>query len=226
MSEATEFDIGSEVLCGDEVCGDLRRVVIDPVARAITHLVVEPRHRRHGGHLVPVELVSSTGEEIRLSCTIAEFAALDTAEEERFVAGGGGEWGYDETQSMVASPHPTGRRHDGHGRDGNGRHGRVRFGRRHAQGQPGPRTGRRSGDPARRPRGGARRADWPCRRLVVDPRDHHVTHVLLDEGHIWGKKRVAIPIGVVTRLDLGITVDLSKEQIEELPAVELQSPRA
>jgi hypothetical protein len=24
--------------------------------------------------------------------------------------------------------------------------------------------------------------------LVMDPSDHHVTHVLLDEGHLWGKK--------------------------------------
>jgi len=51
MTEATEFIIGSEVACSDGVCGDLRRVVIDPVARAVTHLVVEPRHRA-GGHLV------------------------------------------------------------------------------------------------------------------------------------------------------------------------------
>jgi hypothetical protein len=37
--------------------------------------------------------------------------------------------------------------------------------------------------------------------LVIDPRDHHVTHVLLDEGHLWGKKRVAIPISAVRSVD-------------------------
>jgi hypothetical protein len=57
--------------------------------------------------------------------------------------------------------------------------------------------------------------------LVVDPRDHHVTHVLLDEGHLWGEKRVAIPIGVVKRLDLGIRLELSKDQVRDLPPVEL-----
>jgi hypothetical protein len=36
--------------------------------------------------------------------------------------------------------------------------------------------------------------------LVIDPSDHHVTHVLLDEGHLWGEKRVAIPISAVTRV--------------------------
>jgi hypothetical protein len=39
--------------------------------------------------------------------------------------------------------------------------------------------------------------------LVVNPADHHVTHVLLDEGHLWGKKRVAIPIGASDRRQRG-----------------------
>ena len=30
--------------------------------------------------------------------------------------------------------------------------------------------------------------------LVADPGSGHVTHVLLQEGHLWGKKEVAIPI--------------------------------
>ena len=43
--------------------------------------------------------------------------------------------------------------------------------------------------------------------LVIDPGDHHVTHVLLDEGHLWGKKRVAIPIKVVTGVEDGIRLN-------------------
>ena len=58
MSDTTQFIIGTEVACSDGACGDLRRVVVDPVARAITHLVVEPRHRRGTGHLVPIDLVT------------------------------------------------------------------------------------------------------------------------------------------------------------------------
>jgi hypothetical protein len=29
--------------------------------------------------------------------------------------------------------------------------------------------------------------------LLVDPDDHRVTHVLLQEGHLWGHKKVSIP---------------------------------
>jgi hypothetical protein len=222
VTEPTEFDIGSEVVCSDGVCGDLRRVVVDPVARAITHLVVEPRHRRHGGHLVPVDLVASTGKAIRLSCTLAEFAALDTAEQDQFVSGGGGEWGYDETQSMSHPYTQLGVGTMGMGGMGMGGTGVSGLG-----------VGSHKVSQDRVPVGEVEVArgdhvealDGPIGHvgaLVVDPRDHHVTHLLLDEGHLWGHKRVAIPIGAISRLDVGIRVELSKEQIRDLPAVELE----
>jgi len=36
--------------------------------------------------------------------------------------------------------------------------------------------------------------------LVIEPGSHHVTHVLLQEGHLWGRKEVAIPIGAVAKI--------------------------
>jgi hypothetical protein len=57
---------------------------------------------------------------------------------------------------------------------------------------------------------------------VVDPADHHVTHVLLDEGHLWGKKRVAIPIGAVSKIGYEVQVSLTKDQLRELPDVNLR----
>ena len=58
--------------------------------------------------------------------------------------------------------------------------------------------------------------------LVVDPADQHVTHVLLQEGHLWGAKDVAIPISAVTGIDgAGVHVSTSKHAIADLPAIEL-----
>ena len=93
ISETTTFTMGSEVRCTDGVCGTLRRVVVDPVARSLTHLVVEPQHRERDGHLVPIELVAAAGPEIELSCTIAEFEKLEQAQELRFLPGAQGQWG-------------------------------------------------------------------------------------------------------------------------------------
>ena len=60
--------------------------------------------------------------------------------------------------------------------------------------------------------------------LVIDPDSHHVTHVLLQEGHLWGRKEVAIPIGAVTGTDDGIQLNLTKQQVEELPPVDIHHP--
>jgi PRC-barrel domain len=55
--------------------------------------------------------------------------------------------------------------------------------------------------------------------FLVDPGDDHVTHVLLQEGHVWGHKNVAIPISAVTGIDNGIRLNLTKKQLEDLPPV-------
>ena len=58
--------------------------------------------------------------------------------------------------------------------------------------------------------------------LIIDPSDHHVTHVLLQEGHLWGKKEVAIPMGSVKEVDAeGVHLDLSGDEVKDLPPVAL-----
>ena len=51
----------------------------------------------------------------------------------------------------------------------------------------------------------------------MDSADHRVIHVLLREGHLWGRKEVAIPVSAVASLDDGIWLNITKKQVEELP---------
>jgi hypothetical protein len=74
MAKTTLFTIGAEVSCTDGACGTVSGVVVDPAARAITHLVVD---RDYQDQLVPLALVEATADGIRLRCTIAEFQNLD-----------------------------------------------------------------------------------------------------------------------------------------------------
>jgi len=212
----TEFTIGSDVSCSDGPCGELRRVVVDPVARSLTHLVVEGRHRQGTGHLVPIGLVSSSGSEIVLSCTTAEFEVLEDAEESQFLRGAEGSWGYGQDQMLSHPFYGLGLGGMGTGVDGMGL----------GLGGPDPTfTDRvpvgevevRRGEPVQA-------SDGPIGRvqgLVIDPGDHHVTHFLLDEGHLWGKKRVAIPIGAVSDVKDGVHLKLTKDQVRDLPAIDL-----
>jgi hypothetical protein len=48
--------------------------------------------------------------------------------------------------------------------------------------------------------------------------------VLLQEGHLWGHKEVAIPIGAVTGVEDGIRLNITKHQVENLPPVDIGRP--
>jgi PRC-barrel domain len=76
----------------------------------------------------------------------------------------------------------------------------------------------RRGDEVHATDGGIGRVDG----FVVDPSDDHVTHLLLGEGHLWGTKRVAIPISAVKRGDGGVELALTKEQVRDLPEAVLE----
>lgn len=63
------------------------------------------------------------------------------------------------------------------------------------------------------------------RGLVIDTAGHQVTHVLLREGHVFGRKQVAIPIGAVTGVgEDGIRLDITKQLVQGLPPVDIDHP--
>src|SRR5208283_4580887 len=102
MAETALFTIGAGVSCTDGVGGKVTYVVVDPLARAVTHLVVEPKHRHGAARLVPLDLVDATTGEIRLRCSLAEFEKLDPAEETRFLPGTPGHpGGYDPVHTLI-----------------------------------------------------------------------------------------------------------------------------
>ena len=229
MGEAADFIIGSDVTCSDGHCGELKRVVIDPVARAIAHVVVAPKHRGTA-RLVPVRLVaSSTAAEIRLSCTKAQFRTLEDVDEKRLLPGAHGAWGF-EDEEMYSLPYfglglgPMG------GVGGLGGVGMGTLGKGMGMGR-GQKLRVAKADRVPVGEVEVRRGehvhatDGPVghvRGLVVDPTDRHVTHFLLEEGHLWGAKQVAIPISAVTRVDDGVRINLAKDQVRDLAPVDLE----
>jgi sporulation protein YlmC with PRC-barrel domain len=185
-------------------------VVVDPIARAVTDLVVEPKHRQGLGRLVPLDLVDNVSAvgQVTLSCTIAEFEKLDHAEETQFLPGSGGHADYTAGEALsqpyygltgVIGDVPQVITFDTLPLDDVA----VR------RGEQVDATDGRIGS---------------VQGLVIDPRNNGVTHVLLQEGHLWGRKQVAIPIGAVSKVDDGIRVSLTKQQVENLPAVQIEHP--
>ena len=206
MAETMPFTIGADASCTDGVCGKVSRVVVDPIARALTHLAVEPRRGHGPARLVPVGLVEATTGEVRLRCTRAEFEALDPAEETQFVPGTIDYPAYGPEQVVFWPYYAKGGSAGGRGdlvtRDA------VPLGEVEV----------RRGEHVHATDGNIGRVQG----LVIDPDSRHVTHVLLQQGHLWGAREVAIPIGAVTRVDdEGIQLDITKEQVRDLPPADI-----
>jgi sporulation protein YlmC with PRC-barrel domain len=218
MAAETKFTIGVRASCSDGHCGEVRRLIIDPTTGAVTHLVIQPGHQMEAARLVPCHLVETTNGEIRLHCTRAEFDRLDPAEE-RYLADDADQHAGD-TGSALDSGLIYGVSGEEYAPMGIG--GLVDIG-------PAPMPEHRRtiiedvvplGEDQVRPGDSVHAVDGEIGRVqgfLVNPGDDRVTHVLLQEGHLWGRKEVAIPVTAVTRVDEGIRLNLTKEQVGDLP---------
>jgi sporulation protein YlmC with PRC-barrel domain len=129
-----EFTLGARASCPDGFCGVVSGTMVDPAARTVTHLVIEPEAEK----------------------VLVVDRAVPMGETEVY------------------------RRQSVHAVDGE--------------------IGQVEG-------------------FMVNPADEKVTHVLLEEGHLWGRKQVAIPVSAVASIDDGIRLNITKRQVEDLPPV-------
>ncbi len=214
MAAEMQFTIGAEVNGSEGVCGRLAWVVVDRSAApwVITHLVVEPPHRVGLGRFVPLDRVASVDETsgtVTLDSTTEQFEQLDSAEVTEFVPPSGAYTSYGPAQ-IIARPYYTGEPSV---------HGDL------------PSTSQAVTTDAPLPgdsevavhRTRAHAADGDIGEvagLVIDPASQQVTHVLLKEGHAWGRKEVAIPAGAVKEAaEDGIHLNITKQDVGDLPPV-------
>ena len=188
MAEETEFAMGATASCVDGPGGRVSRVIIDPATETVTHLVIEPKHRFGLGRLVPLDLVDTAAAgDIRLRCTVEEFGELEAALETEVVDDLTGGLGL----GGLNTPMPVILEDV------------VPLGEADVD----------RGEPVHCLDGEIGRVEG----FLVDPDDHRVTHVLLQEGHLWGRKKVSIPVSAVTGVEHGIQLSLTKKQVEDLP---------
>jgi sporulation protein YlmC with PRC-barrel domain len=224
MARDMPFRIGADASCSDGACGQVSRIIVNPVAREVTQLVIEQKHRNASGRLVPIDLVDATTGQIRLQCSLAEFQAFPPAQ----------------VTEVVPDLDPTGphNRRSGAGLIilpvSGGAFG-MTGGARRDQG-----TGRSKppeevtvdsvpfGEVAIRPELTVSATDGEIGQvqgLVVEPGGRQITHVLLREGSAWGRKEVAVPIGAVTKIGtLVIHLSLTKHQVKDLPPADREIP--
>ena len=211
------LEIGIRVNCTDGVYGEVADIVIDPLEKRVTHLVVRPEQAEGEARLVPIQLAKGSGGETReldLACTLDEAQRFESVRERAYLRLGerpadDPDWDVG-VEEVLAMPYYAGPDLGPY---------------------PGEIDSHVSMDYDRVPKGEVevRRASAVVSAdghslgevdgFVVDA-DEHITHFVLERGHLWGRKEVTIPIGAVAKVESdAVYVALSKDEVGALPAV-------
>jgi sporulation protein YlmC with PRC-barrel domain len=196
-----DIAIDADVQCTDGPGGRSTYIILNPVTRQVTHVVVQEDSFPHLERLVPVEMVAETSpDRIHLTCTQQGLHGLEAFIETEFLPGefpyatyGLNEfrlWPYvlpdDELVPLEHERVPPGElavRRGSHVRATDGEVGQVD-------------------------------------EFLVDRETEHITHLVLREGHLWGKRDVLVPVSEIGQVDEDrVYLTLSKEEVANLPTI-------
>jgi sporulation protein YlmC with PRC-barrel domain len=204
------LELGSQVHCADGPAGELADVVVDPIQRRVTHLVIQPGGRPERARLIAIERARAAGDRIALDCTLADLDQLEPVRESGYFRLGefpvaDPDWDigiedvlalpvYQEVDGMgsVVDPDP---------------HVLVNYDR-------------------------IPKHEVEIRRAspVISSDGHHVGHVdgfligtgdtadiVLERGHLWGKREIVIPADCVAQVENDqVTLSLTKDEVGAL----------
>ncbi len=194
-----DIPVKAEARCADGPCGRSTCVIVDPVKQQVTHVVVRETDFPFAERLVPIDTVTaSTPTSIQLRCTRDEFDQLERFVETEYQEGTAPFFNYGAEDYMLwpyFGPEPLMIRHE------------------HL---PPGELAIQAGALVHGTDGWVGKVD----EFLIDPTTEQITHIVLREGHLWGKKDVTIPAAEIERIaDDTVYLKLSKQDIEALPAV-------
>jgi sporulation protein YlmC with PRC-barrel domain len=198
-----KIPLNAKVQCTDGPDGRTVQVVVDPVSKRTTHVVVEQEKPPSIERLVPRRLVLGTIDNaIYLNCSREELGKMTPLIEAEFL------WaeipGFNEIHPYLLHPFVI--------------PGRLMV---RQESLPPEELGVRRGARVQATDGKVGRVD----EFVVIPTNGEITHLLLREGHLWGSREVSIPISAIERIDGKIVhLWLNKREIRALPSVPVRRP--
>lgn len=197
MSATTRLALGALVVATDGACGLVKSLAIDPAARRVVHLVVEPEDRIGLARLVPVKLVCKVEADadygVDLDCDLAAFAALPMAETSEMVRG--------VNVAYVYVPCPAPLIREVH------------------EVMP-------SGEASFQPVTSVWASDGQIGKVAgfeIDTQGHEIVSVLVSEGRFpWGHRTVAFPITCVSSFDGEVGLNMTVAEATQLARAERQ----
>jgi SAM-dependent methyltransferase len=203
--ETMDIPVKAEIQCEDGPGGQATSVILHPISRRVTHIVVREKNFPHTERLVPVDLVvDSNPHQIRLACTGDDLLAMEPFIETEFIPGVEPFAAYS-LEEYRLWPYVLPDQDLGTVLE-------------HEHIPPGELAVRR-GTRVQATDGQVGHVD----EFLLDPANMHITHLVLREGHLWGQKDVAIPVSEIGRLEGDIVyLKLDKHGVGRLPGIPLR----
>ncbi len=203
-----------EVTCTDDNCGKSSHVIINPLDRSITHVVVEyDSFNDSNKRLVPLDkIIETTDNSIQLKCTTEELIGMEKFTETHYINSDAAEYAafdplaersFNELDSFSMLPYvyPESNIYSIPVEDE-----RI---------PPGEIAVHRGADVEATDGHVGRVAEF-----VIDPQDGHITHLVLREGHLWSEKELTLSLSTVERMDEdAVYLNLDKKAVKSLPAI-------
>jgi sporulation protein YlmC with PRC-barrel domain len=195
------MDAKVELLDGEG--GHTTRVLLNPISKKITHLIVREPGLLGIEREVPMELMlEGTPKTVRLRLTRDELAGLPPLEETRYITPPEPLPPYPQEALLAWPYYPV---------DG------VAI--TEVSIPPGELAVRR-GQRVQAADGRVGRVD----EFLVDPVSERITHLRMREGHLWGQREVTIPVDQIDRIEEdAVHLKLNKRQVEELPTMPVRA---
>ncbi len=190
-----EIPIGVAVHSMQGSYGRSLYVILDPIQEKITHLVVQEEDFPQTQRLVPIHMVQVTSpQQINLAASAKMLNEMDTFIETEFIpAKPVMIWPYVEPETEFILLE----------------HEKIPFGEITA----------RRGTRVRASDGEIGRVD----EFMIDRKDGKITHLVLREGHLWGKKEISIPVTQIKSMEQdAVYLKLSKKEVEALPEIRIR----
>jgi len=201
----TNIPIKAKVQCTDGPCGECTNVIVNPVSRTVTHFALKDKNLPDSPtRLVPVTKVASvTPQQIALSCTKADVAEMTPFVVSNFIQESAPGYAYASGEAYYSQYVIDDTAYD----------------EIQETTAPGDSLSLYSGMEVEATDGKLGKLD----QLVLDPQSGEITHIMMREGHLWGKKDIAIPVASIEFFD-GKTVylKLDKASVNALAAIKVK----
>ena len=203
-----DVPLNVDVSCADGPAGRSTTIILNPISSEITHVVVKAGRDEF---MVPLDLVvESTHSQIQLRCTKEELLKLDLFVKMQFM---GAEnlntefelkmdaaesdanwWPYTQIDDQYADVYNL------------------------VEQAPHHELAIHRGSEVRATDGHIGQVD----EFIVNPANNHISHLIMVERHLFGKREVTIPIDQIDRIDQDIVyLKMDKKAVHALPDVPL-----